>query len=91
MTETDSVKMKPVFDLALQDLEKMFKGHFEPDNRSKIAVSVLGTYSRLKGTEIHAEALRFQVIKDISKDKEELSSYIATSMPEYNVKKKLSK
>lgn len=85
--QKDTEKMRPIFELALRDLENMFKMHLEPGDRDKIATSVLGAYTRIKGTEIHADALRYQVIKDISQDKDELNKYISISMPHFDMKK----
>lgn len=89
--QTDSEKMRPIFELAIRDLKNMFEGHLEPGDRDKIATSVMGAFTRLKATEIHADALRYQVVKDLSKDQAELQKYVSVSMPQFDVKKQLKK
>lgn len=87
-TQRDSEKLQPVFDLAINDLKKMFEMHLEPGDRDKVATSVIGAYTRLKATEIHRDALMYQVIKDLSQDKDELKKYVDVSMPEIKKLKK---
>jgi len=79
--ERDSEKLQPVFDLAIE-------GRLDPGDRDKVATSIIWAYTRLKATEIHGDALKYQVIKDLSQDREELRKYIDVSMPEIKKLKK---
>ncbi len=80
--EKTSEKMEDVFDMALNELRQVFKENKSVTDKTKYAVSAMGIYSRLKSQENNANSFQYRVIKDLSKDKEELRAYIKATQPE---------
>lgn len=68
----DSKEMKEIFELSIREIKGVLQGANATDV-TRIAASTLGIYSRLKATEIHENALKYQIIKDMGADKEELA------------------
>ncbi|MCP4259063.1 MAG: hypothetical protein GY774_16380 [Planctomycetes bacterium] len=87
--QTDSQKMGSAFGLAIKELELVLGEKKDITDLSRTALTTIGHYSRLKATEVHSDVLRFQVAKDLSKDKEELKKFVLVSTPQLNPVKKL--
>lgn len=80
----DSIKMQNVFEHAIKELEEVFQGKKVVTDITKMAASSISVYSRLRATELHEHVLKYQVCKDLSKNKEELHKFIKTSLPIVN-------
>lgn len=61
MKETD--KMSKVFDLAVNEIEKVLSDKKAITDKTKVSVASLGVYSRLRSAEVHEEALKIMVQK----------------------------
>ena len=77
-----SEKMEDVFDLALDELRKVFKDSKPLTDKTKSALVAMGIYSRLKSQENNANSFQYRVVKDYSKDKDELRAYIKATQPD---------
>ncbi len=84
-----SKKMEEVYDLSVKEMVKALKGEKNVTDLTKMAVTSMGVYAKLESIELHRDVFKFQVIRDISKDKKELTQYINSSMPEVKPVKRL--
>ena len=84
-----SLKMEEAYDLSAKELIATLKGEKDVTDLTKIAVTAAGIYVKMKSVEGHGEALKYQVMRDISADKKELKQYINSSMPEISPVKRL--
>ena len=82
-----SEKMARVFELAVQELERVFSNEKSPTDKTKMAVSSIGIYSRLKSQENARLSLQYRVVKDLSENKKELEEYIKLTAPEMHIKR----
>jgi hypothetical protein len=78
-----SKKMEDVFEMALEELRAVYKNNKPVTDKTKFALSAMGIYSRLKSQENNAKSLQYRIIKDFSKDKEELRDYITQTQPDF--------
>lgn len=83
--ETASKKMDDVFDATLDELRRVFKENKPVTDKTKMAVSAMGIYSRLKSQENNARSFQYRVVKDLSQDKAELREYIKVTQPDIKV------
>ena len=63
-----SRKMEKAFDKSIKEIEHVLDGGQATDV-TRMAVSTMGIYSRLKATEIHEAVLKCQLIKHLGGDK----------------------
>jgi len=57
----DSKKMTKVFDLSVQEIEKVLSGKSAITDITKVASAAMATYSRVKSTEVHELALQIMM------------------------------
>ena len=76
--------------LAVKDLLKNYSGN-EATDKTKRSVTILSIFKGMYQAEAHREGIQYQIIRDISKDKEQLKKYIEASMPQLNPVLKLEK
>lgn len=87
-----SKKMEDIFEMSLEELRAVFKNNKPVTDKVRYALSAMGIYSRLKSQENNARSFQYRVIKDFSKDKDELKEYILKTQPDFKAiedKKKL--
>lgn len=81
-------KAYPVFDAAVDEIMKNYKGE-EATEKTKRSVVLMGIFKGLLQAKAHNDGVRYQVIRDISKDPEEIKKYVTISLPQVNPVKKL--
>lgn len=73
---TASKKMDEVFELSIKEIRGVLNGTHNATDASRMAVSTMGVYSRLRATEIHESVLKYQMAKDMSDDKKQLKAAV---------------
>lgn len=76
-----SEKMQDVFEMALEELRAVYKNGKAVTDKTRFAISAMGIFSRLKSQENNANSFRYHIIKDYTKDKDELREYIKQTQP----------
>ena len=80
-----SKKMEDVFEMALEELRNVYKNNKPVTDKTRYALSAMGIYSRLKSQENNARSFQYRVIKDFTKDKDELRDYIKQTQPDFKL------
>ena len=77
-----------VYQAAIKEVMKNYEGG-EATEKTKRSVVIMGILKGLLQTKAHSDGVRYQVIRDISKDQIEIKKYVAASMPHLNPIKEL--
>lgn len=76
-----SKKMEEIFDLSVKEIRGVLNGSHNATDASRMAMGTLGVYSRLRSTEVHEEALKFQIARETTEDRKQLKASLK-ALPE---------
>ena len=84
---TDSERLKTSFEIACDRIADYLEhGVSEEDkDHARLAVQVIGSYTRIRAVEAHEKSLSFQVARSMANNTEELKAMVQRTLPEYAV------
>lgn len=80
--ENSSGNMKQLFDTSIEIFNKVLKGETVQKEVLGIAKQTVSVYGRLLSAENSQKKLYYDILKDLSKDKEDLQKRIMANIPE---------